>query len=73
MGKTPRANPTPVWHPYGNTPKSQEKTSLEVNPIRKISRVITALIIQKKKAPSYRPLPAITRARYGRRDSPYCY
>jgi len=45
---------------------------LEENLIRKISRVITALII-KKKSPSCGPLPAITRARYRRRDSLYYY
>jgi len=45
MGKTPRANLIPIWHPYGNTPKSQEKTSLEENLIGKISRAITALMI----------------------------
>jgi len=45
MGKTPRANLTPVWHPYRNTLKSKKKTSLEENLIGKISRVITILII----------------------------
>jgi len=73
MGKTSRANLTLIWHPYRNTLKGQKKTSPEVNLIKKISRAITALIIQKKKSPSCGPFPAATRARYRRKDSPYCY